>query len=123
MKCPSCGHQWTTTKAKPVTIRATVGTDDKALFAYYKVTAPQEDLRFIARCLDATNPPVAFQFRELADRLEASTASPAARLREAWAVIDAFKAETIYLRQNPEAVFWAWVASQTDDRLGRNIGR
>jgi hypothetical protein len=51
MKCPQCGHTFTSEKARPRTEREHPGPDatDAELYAYYKATAPRSDLEFTKR--------------------------------------------------------------------------
>lgn len=106
--CPCCNRRLP--KQRPMTARAPEPVDLSALssvdlYAHYRRTAPQEDLRFYAR---GQNTPPAWRerFEALADLLEASRAADTTRKRDAWKLIDQYKAESEAWVPN-EAAFWA----------------
>ena len=99
--CPACGHSWTTGQKRTPVVEGPVDTaslSDKALYAYYKRTAPAADCAFIV----AKAP-------ELAALVpEKPTHAAAKRLAEAW--------RRRGRRASDEAAFWAYHRARPRDQ-------
>lgn len=106
MRCDCCGQTIRTPKPKPTATANLATANLTELFAHFKRTAPQGDLRFYAEHT-ANDPTWRARFETLAEQLERSSQSDATRKREAWRLIDQYKAESSPWRMvNDEAGFW-----------------